>query len=69
MKISFQSGPGIKSKTTYGFSEKGMDFNLRIKDFCADIKFDSPEEAEEIAGAILTGLAKNNLPRRGNTNG
>lgn len=47
----------------YGGSEHGSDFYLHIP-YVGTIIFDNPEEAEAIAGAILSGLKKERLPRR-----
>lgn len=47
----------------YAYTRQGDDFHLHIP-YTGTILFDSPEEAEQIAGAILAGLARDGLPRR-----
>lgn len=47
----------------YAGTADGMDFYLHVPGF--SIEFASPEEAEVIAGAILSGLRQAGLPRRG----
>lgn len=60
---SLVEGRSCEGGLMFAYTRRGLDFALHVP-YTGTIVFDIPEEAEQVAGAILAGLARNDLPRR-----